>query len=666
MKARIATVVAVLISLLHPAARAADVAFAHARAVRPAAAGANRLDVDVPLLAGARALRYEQGVYRGGLDDLRFFDAAGREVPHLVIAPPADDRSWASGKIIPTPRSRRASGFEADLGRMVETDRIRVTGLAAPFLKRYRLEGSGDRQHWTALVGDGTLFDLPEEKLAMLEADIPAGSYRYLRLIWDDASSARLDLPSRLETRVSTQPPPAAPLFSDTQFRRRESEPHRSRYRIRLPGRDLPVCALHVVAGGGHVLRNVTVTEARMSGDEVKPAVIGSSTLRRANRGGLLAEDLRVPIVRPSGPDIELVIDDGDNPPLDIQGVRAEMLPLPSIYFEARSAEEIVARYGAPGLESPRYDLEAMREFILREDVARAGWGDVRRADPRALQTRPAVALTGAPVDRSQFAYARTVSGEAVGLSSLLLDAAALAHSRDLDDVRLVNDDDMQLPYLVERRGEPLALSLAVRLVEPAGADRVSRYEVRLPFENLPAGTLVLTTPARVFERSVIFSIPADSRRNRERQQISAITWRHADPETAAPPLTVPLDPRATPVIEIAIDEGDNSPIPLSSAKLLLPQYGLRFYRPEGDVILLYGNPKARKPRYDLALLRAELFGLPAAEIFALAEAAAPPDRPGIERVLFWGVVIVAVCALVFLIVRMFRGEPSAESPGRV
>lgn len=666
MKARIATVVAILISLPLCAARAADIVFAHARAVRPAAAGANRLDVDVPLMAGARALRYEQGVYRGGLDDLRFFDAAGREVPHLVIAPPGDDRSWTSGRIIPTPRSRRASGFEADLGRMVETDRIRVTGLAAPFLKRFRLEGSGDRQHWTVLVSEGTLFDLPEERLAVLEADMAAGSYRYLRLTWDDASSARVDLPSRLEARVSAQPPPAAPLFANAEFRRRESEPHRSRYRIRLPGRDLPVCALHVIAGGGHVLRNVTVTEARLSGDEVKPAEIGSSTLRRAIREGLLAEDLRIPIVRPSGPDIELVIDDGDNPPLDIQGVRVEMLPLPSIYFEAPSATEIVARYGAPGLESPRYDLEAMREFILREDVARAGWGDVQRADPNAVQTGPAVALTGAPVDRSQFAYARTLSGEAIGLSSLLLDAAALAHSSDLHDVRLVNDDDMQLPYLVERRGEPLALPLAVRLVEPAGADRVSRYEVWLPFESLPAGTLVMTTHARVFERSVVFSIPADSKRNRDRQQFSAVVWRHADPETAAPPLTVPLDPRATPVIAIAIDEGDNSPIPLSSAKLLLPQYGLRFYRPAGEVTLLYGNPTARQPRYDLALLRTKLFGLPAAEIRALAEAAAPPGRPGTERALFWGVVIVAVCALLFLIVRMFRGDPAAGSAGDV
>ncbi|MHB0972339.1 MAG: DUF3999 family protein [Thermoanaerobaculia bacterium] len=664
MKARFATAVTLALLAQSPAL-AADATFAHERSIRPAASGANRLDVDVPLLSGARALRYESGVYRGGLDDLRLFDMSGREVPHLVIAPPPENRSWTSGKIIAIPKSRRASGFEADLGGIVEADRIRIAGLASPFLKRFRLEGSGDRQRWITLIESGTLFDLPEERLSRLDADFAAGAYRYLRVTWDDSSSSRLGLPSEVQARVSTQPPPAPPLFADAQFRRRESEPRRSRYRIRLSGRDLPVSAIHVVAGGGHVLRDARVTEARMSGDEVTPAVIGSATLRRAVRDGVPAEDLRIPIARPSGPDLELVIDDGDNPPLEIRAVRAEMMPLPSIYFEAPSEDELVARYGAPSLDAPRYDLEAMREFVMREDVATAVWGAARHAQASTAAVKaPGVSLTGAPVDRSDYAYARKVSGEAAGLSSLLLDAAALAHSRNLEDVRLVNDDDVQLPYLVERRGEPLALQLPLRLAEPAGADRVSRYEVRLPFENLPAGTLVLTTQARVFERSVVFSIPPDSKRNSERQQISSAVWQHADPETEAPPLTVSLDPRTTPVIEIAIDEGDNSPIPLSSAKLLLPQYGLRFFRPAGEVTLLYGNPGARKPRYDLGLLRAELFGLPAAEIRALAEDATPAKRAGKERVLFWTVVIIAVGALLFLIARMFRGESPAESTG--
>ena len=98
----------------------------------------------------------------------------------------------------PTPKT---SGFEIDLGEPITIDRFRIDGLAPPFLKRVRLEGSGDRARWTLLVAEGTVFNLPEERLVQTELAFTPGPYRYLRLTWDDTRSGRLPQPASSSAR---------------------------------------------------------------------------------------------------------------------------------------------------------------------------------------------------------------------------------------------------------------------------------------------------------------------------------------------------------------------------------------------------------------------------------------------------------------------------------
>src|SRR5205823_4161466 len=126
------------------------------RTITPGAKGPNRLDVDVALLGGAKPR---------DLSDLRLHDAAGHEVPYLLIAPPERTPVWKSSAILPIASTKTSSGFEADIGTTADVDRIEISGVAAPFLKRLRLEGGGDREHWTVLAAEATVFDLPDEKL---------------------------------------------------------------------------------------------------------------------------------------------------------------------------------------------------------------------------------------------------------------------------------------------------------------------------------------------------------------------------------------------------------------------------------------------------------------------------------------------------------------------
>src|SRR6185436_2041212 len=102
-----------------------------------------------------------------------------------------------------------------------------------------------------------------------------------------------------------------------------------------------------------------------------------------------------------------------------------------------------------------------------------------------------------------------------------------------------------QIPYLVDRRSEPLALDLPALPPVPQarGEVGVSRYRLELPYATLPEARLVLETTAQVFERQVRLvrlppERPADRRPGSEREvTVAEATWRHADPETAAPKL---------------------------------------------------------------------------------------------------------------------------------
>jgi uncharacterized protein DUF3999 len=659
------------------------------RPVLPGAAGPNRLEPDLPLLARAVPLTRAGA----GLSDLRLFDAAGREVPYLLVPPRRRGPEWRAGRVLPILATKKASGFEVELGSGERIDRLRIRGLPAPFLKRFRLEGSGDRSRWTLLVAEGTLFDLPEEGLTRTEVDFPEGDFRYLRLTWDDAASARLPIPAgaagTVEARLVRAVDPGPPARVPVAFERRPSEPGRSRFRLRLPAAHLPVVALELAVPGGALLRPATVTEGRLAAGgnaEIRPVRLGAATLRRAVKGGIAAADLRIPLDPPEGPDLELSVDDGDNPPLPLAGVTAELAPLPWIYFEAADTAPLTARFGDRGTPSqkttpPRYDLEAMREGVARTRTVAARWGEVRDRAPeeKAAAASPLPAL-GAPLEPAKFHDRRALPAAPPGLTALLLDAAVLSRSPGLADLRIADPSGRQVPYLVERRDEPLALALPAlarqaRQGDPPG---LSRYRLELPYPSLPAARLVLATSGRVFEREVrLVEIvepaeagPRGDRRERaergepEERTLAQATWRHADPDTPAPPLTLEVPPRPKTRFDLLVEEGDNAPLPLGPPQLLLPAYRLRFFYPAvgkpgpAGLTLLYGQPDLPPPRYDLSLLAPRLLGEAAQEIALAPErrATPEPDTGALGRKFFWGSLVGAVLVLLFLLGRLLRG----------
>lgn len=246
----------------------------------------------------------------------------------------------------------------------------------------------------------------------------------------------------------------------------------------------------------------------------------------------------------------------------------------------------------------------------------------------------------GAPVDRSDFRYARTLGTIPRGVVSLTLDAHALSRSHELRDVRIVDGKSNQVPYLVTPLQSPTVVPLNVP--RPTREGKQSVYRVALPFESLPSGSdLELTTSVQVFERDVLLRRPLDESRGREPEVIERLHWMSTP--------TLRTSVASGRAIEIVVDEGDNAALPIVSAKLLLPAFALRFVSPGSPLTLLYGNPSIASPRYDLALISSQLLGQPARAI-ALTGAPTTEPREKQQQPRFFGVAI-GIAAVVLLIV---------------
>ena len=654
-------------------AAAQEPRFTFERSAQTQASGRQRLAVDVTLLSAGSPFRViqrgETMVAEGGLNDLRLFDASGRPVPYLLVQR-RQEPGWYDGRILPVAATKTTSGFEVDFGTASTIDRVRVAGISGPFLKRLTLEGSGDRAHWTLLQGEGTLFNLPDERISNEDLSFQPGAYRYVRVLWNDANSGRVPLPAHVFARDANGLPPISETSADVPFERRPSEPGRSRYRVQLPGARLPIVALVLDVAPGHVFRAVSVFESRFAGTEAAPVALGSGTLVRVLRADASAESLRVTIAPPAEAELDLIVEDGNNPPLDLRKASVVFAELPWIYFEA-SSPAIVARYGDPAAAAPTYDLEAARASIDLSRTPEGRWDAARPLAGASAPSGPAPAISAGATLEGEFRYSRTIAAaDHPGLAALPLDAAVLGHSQGptsrFADVRIADGANKQVPYLLERRGEPLAVDLTLASASsqmpplpPANGGSRSVYRIALPERRLPAGSLSVETSARVFQRSVQVGVVRPADRNRREASFDALTsttWRHTDEQAVAPALTLQLGPMDATELWLVVDEGDNAPLPLSRARLLLPSYRLRFFAPQGGALrLLYGREDLQPPRYDLSLLAPKLMGAPATEVKAGPESSRADAAPFISPRWFWALLGAAVIVLLGLIVRLAK-----------
>jgi hypothetical protein len=275
----------------------------------------------------------------------------------------------------------------------------------------------------------------------------------------------------------------------------------------------------------------------------------------------------------------------------------------------------------------------------------------------------------GAPLDPSDFAFQRAIPDGRPGAVALVVDPFTLAHSRGpagrFADVRILDGSQRQVPYVVEHRDDPLVVPLTVERADPpvtslgsAKRANVSSYRLKLPCANLPASEIAIETSARVFQRGVQVAAvrPADRHsRNGRLEIITSTTWGHVSTEASPDALQLGIAPGDASELWLSIDEGDNSVLPITAVRLLLPSYRLRFYRPaRSSLMLVYGRSDLLAPRYDLALVSHDLLNAEATAVHPLDERQTKPARRTLlSPMQFWIFLSIAVAILLALIVRL-------------
>jgi hypothetical protein len=379
---------------------------------------------------------------------------------------------------------------------------------------------------------------------------------------------------------------------------------------------------------------------------------------------------------------LRIVIDDGDSPPLAGLSVTA-VFPQPSLVASLTSgggsAPAAVLRFGGGRANVPRYDLAAFSAQPGSEVYGKRAEALVRIYDPAvtkparispvrpnpAFDRTPALSFAmraGASIDKRPFKQRRSIQVEPSpeGLSRLRLlpeDLAAL--SPDFADLRIVDGESRQWPYLLER-GDGY-----VEVPVPAGQaskDRRTTYEMVSTVSTLTANRLVIDTEVPFFDRAFRLSGKAG-----EGQEIQLASGRFARVAGDPMPVTIEFPQTRVTEMKLVIEDGDDAPLPLRSFAVRVPVPDVFLAAPAGSYALLMGAADARPPSYELARVRDVVLSVAAGVTEAgpmeknpdYSRTASLASAPGKQRVLLWAAIVVAVVVLGALTLRLARQNPA-------
>jgi hypothetical protein len=292
----------------------------------------------------------------------------------------------------------------------------------------------------------------------------------------------------------------------------------------------------------------------------------------------------------------------------------------------------------------------------------------------RSFDVTPALAFAMHPaagIDERVYSHRRklAIDPSVEGLSRLRLAPEDVAQSRaDLADLRLVDADSQQWPYLMKRDARSQNAELVVR--DSSSSKRKTTYELAPPVAPLRIDQLTFKSEAPFFDRAYrLVAIDQDGRK-RELAR-GRLVKRARSPQ----PVRIAFERQPTHALELIVEDGDDAPLRFDSveSRVWLPE--LFLVAPKGDYALLIGNPDAQRPRYELERVRNVVLAVSSNPVtvgplaqnrrYSLtARLGAGDGTTGLVRsAAVWAVLLLAVAVLAVLTFRIARQEPEGEAP---
>ncbi len=618
-----------------------------------------RFDVPAPGLLKLSLPTATLDAARRGLEDLRLYDDAGREVPCLIERPQPAGKVIRDAKTFQVSVNASRTVLTLETGLAQPLDAVTLDTPAAAFLKAVRIEGSADGQRWQTLVRGQPIFRQPGG-VSQLRLAVPAGTWPWLRLTVDDQRSQPIPF-----TRAHVHAAEAEPVPAETvpvTIVARDENPGETRLTISLSAANLRVATVEVETGEPLFMRQVTLAAPQVEEGTIREQPLAHGVIYRvAVEGQPESSLLTVPLeglVRSR--ELLLLIENKDSPPLPITTVRAERRPV-YLVFLARSAGPYHLLSGNSRCAAPRYDLAALGANLKTVAVSLLGFTPLAdNPDYHSPEVLAGIQEGGTALDVSGWKYRKPIKLTRPGAQHLELDLDVLSHAQPgFGDLRLVSAGK-QLPYILERTSISRSLTPVVTTASDKKDPQVSRWILKLPRPALPLTRLSCTARTPLFQRDVsLYEELSDDRGEKYHHALGAASWVQTPDRTSKQFMLRLESPPSGDTVVLETHNGDNPPIELEKFQAFYLATRILFKaQPADELLLYYGNPRAAVPRYDLSLVAGQLLAADHSEATLAAEQQlkrswAEGRRPGTGGIVFWGMLAIVVVVLLIIISRL-------------
>jgi hypothetical protein len=557
-------------------------AWTHRQTVRITQPGLTRIELEPALLDASSAT--------GGaaFHDLRVVSPAGTAMPYVIALP----------RII-RPEMMNALGFKITLNPSTTvlefqppegstTTEVLLQTHASEFIKSATLEASHDGTNWQALASNELLCR--QNGTERLRFNFASAAWTHFRVTIDDARSKPV-------------------VFTGAQVRRDLPELRTLAQPLTIRGRTEKAGETHLkldLGSANVLLGNLRVHTPEPVFQREASLLDSHATLFRFQYEGRSAENLDIAVHQlATTREVELVIRNGDSPPLRIESIEATRHPVP-VVFQADAAGEWQLYIGNTQAAEPRYDIATLGDK-LRDASAQSAMASAveANADFRKTATAPEVGDVGPAIDVSPWSFQRPVQFKEAGVLVVELIPEVLARTaNDLHDMRVVRDGH-QLPFIAIKPGVDREVEVPIVEVPDPKAPTWSKWDIQMPFGNFPASELLLDSPTPLFARTLTVSEQHLSEKGHFERILSNANWQRLPGQAANTfHLALYTAPRAA-MIRLATDNGDNPRLQITAARVLYPVVRLLFRVPDTTPVqLCYGNRRAPYTRYDLQLVR--------------------------------------------------------------
>lgn len=312
---------------------------------------------------------------RSDLSDIRIYDGQA-QVPYVLARQSGGSRTQESqAKLLNLGSVSGRTEFDIDTSGFDEYDRVRLQLDAKNFINSAQIEGRRTLNDKSGTnLGASTLYDFTKEGLGSnFTLKFATASFPYLHV--------------RLAPGIRPDQVKAAYFssFSETkaawtkagQCKPAEAPAKQSVYQCTI-SRGMPVerVSFSIPASSANFNRTVVLSDER--GNEFQRGAISRV---RMNRGGqsVTSEELDIDLYPHTGTQIDVTIENGDDPPLPIGSVSPSSVER-RLYFDPKGKSSLQLYYGDPKLEAPSYDYAKF--FQQSADAAGAQLGPAQ-ANPQ-------------------------------------------------------------------------------------------------------------------------------------------------------------------------------------------------------------------------------------------------------------------------------------------